>query len=166
MKGVIQDARYAFRGLAKSPGFTAVAVLSLTLAIAANAIVFGVLNALLLRPLPVHDPDRLFFVQRGTGRTHSFPFYRELRDRATLLDGLAGYRISPMSLQGDQGSQRVWGYLATGNYFDVLGIRPALGRFFRAEDDLAPRQAPYAVLSHASWRNRFGSCIKQVCKPR
>ena len=156
MNGLIQDVRYALRGLAKTPGFTAVAVLSLTLAIAANAVVFGVLDALILRPLPVHDPDRLFFVQRGTGRTHSFPFYRELRDRATLFDGLAGYRISALSLQSDQGSQRVWGYLATGNYFDVLGIQPALGRFFHAEDDRARGQAAYAVLSHASWRTRFG----------
>ena len=144
------------RTLFRSPGFALAGALSLSLAIAANTIVFGVLNALILRPLPVPDPDRLFFVQQGEGRTHSFPFYRELRDHATLFEGLAGYRISPMSLQGDQGSQRVWGYLATGNYFDVLGIRPALGRFFHAGDDLVPGQATYAVLSYASWRNRFG----------
>ena len=152
MTGIVQPIRTLFR----SPGFALAGSLSLALAIAANTVAFGVLNALILRPLPVPDPDRLFFVQRDAGRTHSFPFYRALHNRATLFEGLAGYRMSPMSLQGDQGAQRVWGYLATGNYFDVLGIRPALGRFFHAGDDVVPAQAPYAVLSYASWQSRFG----------
>lgn len=151
--------------LRRSPGFSLAGILSLGLAIAANTVVFGVLNALILRPLSAPDPDRLFFVQRDANRTHAFPFYSELRDRATLFDGLAGYRISVMSLQSDQGPQRVWGYLATGNYFDVLGIRPALGRFFHAEDDLVRGQAPYAVLSHASWQSRFGGNPDIVGQP-
>ena len=156
MSGLWQDLRHAVRTLARSPGFFMAGVVSLALAIAANTIVFGVLNALILRPLPIANPEQVFFVQPIGSGGLSFPFYRELRDRSTLFSGLAGYRIAPMTLQAPEGSERVWGYLATGNYFDVLGVQPALGRFFHADDDRVLRQAPYAVLSHASWRSRFG----------
>jgi MacB-like protein len=103
----------------------------------------------------VANPEQLFFVQRGADQSHSFPTYRDWRDRNTTFSGTVAYRIAPMGLQATGGSRRVWGYLATGNYFDVLGVKPALGRFFNAADDSAPGAAPYAVLSFSSWQSRF-----------
>ena len=97
--GFHQDLKHAVRTIVRNKGFALVGIGSLTLAIAANTIVFGVLNALILRPLPVANPERLFFVQRGNGSSHSFPSYRELRDRNTTLSGVAAYRIAPMGLQ-------------------------------------------------------------------
>lgn len=149
------DLRYAARMLRKSPAFSAVAVLSLALGIGANAIVFSVVNALVLRPLPVAHPEQLVFIQTmHGGYSHSFPNYKDFRDRNTMLDGLAGYRISPMSLESG-GANRVWGYLATGNYFDLLGVRPALGQFFHQADDLRPGASPFAVLNYECWQRRF-----------
>jgi len=153
-----KDVRYAFRTLAKSRSFTAVAVLSLALGIGANALVFSVVNALLLRPLPVERPDRLVFLENKVyGPSQSFPNYRDLRDRNQTFAGLVGYRISSMELETGTGANRVWGYLATGNYFDVLGVKPALGRFFHQGDDLRPGASPYAVLSYSAWQSRFGA---------
>ena len=146
----------AFRNLIRSPGFATAGIGSLALAIAANTIVFGVLSALLLRPLPIERPEEVFSVQRGDLVSHSFPLYRDIRDRTRLFAGFVGYRIAPMALQTETGTQRIWGYLVTGSYFDLLGVRPAIGRFFDAGDDVVPNAAPYAVLSHAAWRSRFG----------
>ncbi len=151
----MQTLKRAVTTVARTPGFSLAAMLSLGLAICANTVVFGVLNALILRPLPVERADRLYFLQSESSHSHAFPLYRELRDRNALLSGLAAYRIAPMALQLESGSERVWGYLATGNYFDVLGVKPAVGRFFNAGDDRAPGNAPYAVLSYASWQSRF-----------
>jgi predicted permease len=119
--------------------------------------VFGVLNALLLKPLPVSSPGELFFLQRNNRPNQSFPNYRDLRDRNSTFSGLIAYRMSPMGLETGDGARRVWGYLATGNYFDVLGVQPALGRFFQSEDDLQPGASPYAVLSYACWQSRFAA---------
>jgi predicted permease len=153
-----QDFRYALRMLRRNPGFTVVAVLSLALGIGANALVFSVINALLLRPLPVEHPDQLAFLEtKNSNVTQSFPNYRDLRDRNQTFAGLAGYRLAPMELGSAGGATRVWGLLATGNYFDVLGVRPLMGRFFHQADDLRPRESPYAVLSYNAWRGRFGS---------
>ena len=151
----MHDFTLAFKSIVRSPGFAIAGIGSLALAIAANTIVFGVLNALLLRPLPIERPEELFFMQRGSSFSHSFPLYRDVRSRAQLFSGFAAYRIAPMSHQSESGSQRVWGYLVTGNYFDLLGVKPAIGRFFRADEDVTPGAAPYAVLSHAAWRSRF-----------
>ncbi len=121
-----QDLRYALRTLRRAPGFTAVAILSLALGIGANTAVFGVLDALVLRPLPVRSPDRLVFVEPST---HSYPAYRELRDRNATFDGLLAYRIDPMGMGAGKATARVWGYLVSGNYFDVLGVEaPTAGR--------------------------------------
>ncbi len=153
-----KDVRYAFRTLAKSPGFTTVAVLSLALGIGANALVFSVLNALLLRPLPVDRPDQLVFLENKTyGPSQSFPNYKELRDRNRTFAGLVAYRMSPMELETSTGANRIWGYLATGNCFDLLGVKPALGRFFHQSDDVHPGASPYAVLSYDAWQSRFGA---------
>jgi predicted permease len=157
VEGLVQDFRYALRVLARNPGFTLVAVLSLALGIGANALVFSVVNALVLRPLPVERPDQLLFLEtRNWGITQSFPNYRELRDRNQTLAGLAGYRLAPMELESTSGATRIWGLLATGNYFDLLGVRPVMGRLFHQADDLRPGASPYAVLSYSAWRARFG----------
>src|SRR5437016_13842478 len=126
-----QDLRFAARTLRKSSGFTAVAVLTLALGIGANTTVFSVVNALVLRPLPVERPKELAFLENAHyGPGQSFPNYKDLRDRNQTFAGLIGYRLAPMELETDRGAERIWGYLATGNYFDVLGVKPALGRFF------------------------------------
>ena len=157
LEALVADVRYGVRVLRRNPGFTCVAVLSLALGIGANTVVFSVLNALVLRPLPVERPQQLIFVETNdSGLGHSFPTYRDLRDRNQTLAGLAGYRIAPMELESASGPTRIWGLLATGNYFDLLGIRPALGRFFHAAEDLLPRASPYVVLSDRAWRTRFG----------
>jgi predicted permease len=151
-----QDVRYAARTLRRSPAFTAVAVLSLALGIGANTVVFTFLNTLILRPLPVERPAGLFTIMDRGGTSVSYPTYRELRDHNTALAGLIGYRFAPMGLEMESGPRRVWGYLATGNYFDVLGVTPAMGRFFHAEDDRVPGASPFAVLSYATWQTRYG----------
>jgi MacB-like periplasmic core domain len=125
-----QDVRFAARMLRKSPGFTAVAVLTLALGIGANTAIFSVVNALVLRPLPVERPKDLVFLENAHyGPSQSFPNYKDLRDRNQTFAGLIGYRMAPIELETDRGAQRIWGYLATGNYFDILGVQPSLGRF-------------------------------------
>jgi predicted permease len=151
------DLRYAVRTLLRTPAFACMAIVSLALGIGANAVVFSVVNALVLKPLPIADPARVFFVQPTGGHpTTSFPNYRDLRDGSISFEGLIGYRISPMHLETGGAPVRTWGYLATGNYFDVLGVKPALGRFFHQEDDLHEGDAPFAVISYECWTGRFG----------
>jgi predicted permease len=153
-----QDLRYALRMLRRNPGFTAVAILSLALGIGANALVFSVVNALLLRPLQVEHPEQLAFLEnKHKGTSQSFPNYRDLRDRNKTFSGLVGYRLAPMELESASGATRIWGLLATGNYFDVLGVHPLMGRFIHQADDLHPGASPYAVLSYNAWRARFGA---------
>jgi predicted permease len=153
------DLRIALRTLRKSPAFTTIAIITLALGIGANAIVFSVLDAVLLRPLPIAEADRVFFVEARRGDdpfpSHSFPDYLDFRNGTSAID-LAAYRIAAMGLQTSAGADRAWGYLATGNYFQLLGLRPAVGRFFTAEDDQARGASPYTVLSFESWQRRFG----------
>lgn len=156
LETISQDLRYALRMLRRNPGFTVVGVLSLALGIGANTLVFCVVNGLLLRPLPVERPDQLAFLETKSGVTHSFPTYRDLRERNRTFSGLAGYRLAPMEMESASGATRIWGLLATGNYFDVLGLDPLMGRFFHQADDLHPGASPYAVLSYNAWRGRFG----------
>jgi predicted permease len=156
LEAFAQDTRYAFRMLRRSPAFTLIAVLSLALGIGANTVVFSVLNALVLKALPIADAARVFFVNNSGGPAQSFPNYRDIRDRNAVFESLFAYRIAMMSLDDDRGAHRVWGYLVTGNYFDSLGIKPALGRFFTPAEDAHPNASPYAVIGYACWRNRFG----------
>ena len=149
-----QDLRYATRTLRRSPGFASVAVVSLALGIGANTAMFGVLNALVFRPLPIAKPERVFVLQ-GPHPSFSFPAYRDLRDRNVVFSDLAGSRLTQVGLDTGSGAERAWGFLVTGNFFDVLGVHPALGRFFHAEDDRVPLASPYVVLSYAYWQSRF-----------
>ena len=157
---VIPDIRFAIRSLRKSRSFTAIALVTLALGIGANATVFSILDAVLLRPLPVAEPNRLFFVEAlyGGGNrfpSHSFPDYLDFKQGTNTID-LAAYRIAAMGLQTGSGADRAWGYLATGNYFQMLGLRPAVGRFFTPEEDTARGASPYTVLSFDTWQSRFG----------
>ena len=156
LKDVGRDVRYAIRTLRRSRVFAATALISLALGVGVNTLVFSVVNGLVLRPLPVSDPERVMFVQRaGSFSSHSFPAYRDLRDRNVTFAALAGYRITMMHVDANGRVTHEWGYLATGHYFDLLGIRASAGRRFRPPDDAAPGASPYAVLSYDYWQTRF-----------
>ncbi len=150
-----QDIVYALRILRRSPGFTTVALLSLALGIGANTVVFSVLNALLLRPLPIANPGRVYAVNHSGGPGESLPNYRDIRDRNSVFESLFAYRIAPLSVDAGGVAHRIWGYLVTGNYFESLGIQPAIGRFFGPAEDRVANASPYAVLSYSCWMNRF-----------
>jgi predicted permease len=152
----LQDLRFALRLLRKSPGFTAVAVATLTIAIGANAVVFGVLNALILRSLNVPQAESLFIVQHGSDvGSHSYPDYLDLRQRNRSFDNVAVFAIRQSGLDTGKDPSNVWQYETSGNYFDVLRIQPYLGRFFHDSDEHGPNSAPYVVLSYAYWHNHF-----------
>lgn len=151
-----RDTRVALRMLRRAPLFAATAIVTVALGVGVNTLVFSVVEGLVLRPLPIEQPDRVWFVQRG-GVSHSFPIYRELRDRNRTFAQLAGYRITMMHVETPQGPAHTWGYLATGSYFDLLGLKPFRGRFFQASDDVAPGGSPYAVLSYDYWRTTFAA---------
>src|SRR5258708_1971991 len=152
----MKDLVYALRLLRKSPGFTLTAVLGVALGIGANAIVFSVINALVLKPLPVRDAERIFFVNNSGHPSNSFPNYRAIRDRNAVFQSLFSYRIIQIALDDNAGAQRAWGYLATGNYFETLGLKPVVGRFFTPAEDMHANSSPYAVVSYSCWQNRFG----------
>jgi len=156
MTTLLQDLRFALRHLCKSPGFTITAVLTLTLAVGANAVVFGVLNALILRPLKVPQAESLFVIQHGSdGGSHSYPDYLDLRQRNRSFDDVAVFAIRQSGLDTGKDPSNVWQYETSGNYFDVLRIQPYLGRFFHASDEHGPNSAPYVVLSYAYWHSHF-----------
>ncbi|MGB6691072.1 MAG: ABC transporter permease [Terracidiphilus sp.] len=152
---LLRDVRYALRQLLHSPGFTITAVVTLAVAIGANAIVFSVLNALVLRPLNLPDAQRLFTIEDSGTPFNSYPDYRDVRDRNRAFDGIAAYSIDNAGLHTGGNAERIWIYEASGNYFDVLAVKPFLGRFFHASDDRGPDSNPYVVLSYAYWRNKF-----------
>jgi predicted permease len=155
---MLADVKYAIRQLKKSPGFTVTAVLTLALGIGANAVVFSVMNALVLQPLNVPHARNLFVVQRGQYPSQSYQDYIDLRDRNRTFESLYSYNIiGPVGMDTGGGSPTtVWPYVATGNYFDALGVQPYLGRFFHASDERGNNSAPYVVLSYASWQSHFG----------
>jgi predicted permease len=157
MSGLAQDLRYALRQLRKSPGFTLAAILTLGTAIGANAVVFSVMNGLILRPLNVPQAQSLYAIERTSGKetSHSYPDYLDLRKRNLSFEDLAAYSISQVALDAGENPTPVWGVEASGNYFDALRIKPYLGRFFHASDELGPNSAPYIVLSYAYWHSHF-----------
>ncbi|HTU49722.1 MAG TPA: ABC transporter permease [Acidobacteriaceae bacterium] len=154
---ILQDLRFATRRLRKSPGFTMAAVLTLALAIGANAVVFSILNGFLLRPLSVPHAQSLYALQRGneTYIVQSYPDYLDLRDRNRSFDGLAAYTIAQAGLDTGKNPSSVWLFEVSGNYFDALGIQPYLGRFFHGSDEHGPNSAPYIVLSWGYWHSHF-----------
>jgi predicted permease len=155
---VWQDVRFAVRLLSKSPGFTAIAVVTLALGIGANAVAFSLMNALLLRPLDVPHAQNLYTIERGTGNdiSQSYPDFLDLGERNQTLDGVVAYSITRAGLDTNGKATSAWLYQASGNYFDVLGIQPYLGRFFHSSDEHGANSAPYLVLSYPYWQNHFG----------
>ena len=160
-ENLLLDVRYAVRVLRKSPAFTIVASVTLMLGIGANVVVFGVLNAILLHPLDVSDPQSLYQIRHkpwmmGRLLTTSYPAFEDFWQRNSTFSGMIAvnaysharlsWRDAVMSISGDE---------VTGNYFDLLGAQPELGRFFHAADEHGPDSAPYLVLSDALWRRAF-----------
>src|SRR5690348_3080685 len=123
MDNLLQDFRLAFRRLKQSPGFAAAAILTLALGIGANTTTFSAINKLILRPLPVENPQELVFLNTQNGTNQSYPTYKDFRDRTRALAGLMAYRIAPVNMSQDGTRAHVWGYEVTGNYFEVLGVK-------------------------------------------
>jgi len=157
MQNVLQDVRYAFRQLLKSPGFAVTALLTLAVGIGANVVVFGVMNGLLLNPLPVPNPEHVYTLQHGGQgeMSNSFPDYLDVKDRNSVFAGLAATRVARIGLEASNVAQPVWGYEVTGNYFETLGVRPELGRFLSPNDEHGDHAAEVVVLSYACWKSRF-----------
>src|SRR5215510_13499356 len=126
-----QDLRYGARILRKKPGFALIAVLTLALGIGANTVIFSIINAALLRPLPIAQPERFVSLNDvESGRmfaNFSYPNYRDLRDRNDVFTGLVAYRFAPLSISHDGINERLWGYVVSGNYFQMLGVGAAQG---------------------------------------
>lgn len=152
---MLHDIRLSLRRLSQTPGFTVVTVATLALAIGANTTTFSVLNQFLLRPLPVERPGELVFLNTGRGISQSYPNFIDLQASNRSLSGLIAYRIQPVGLSHAGKNSHIWGYEASGNYFDVLGVRPILGRTFAPEDDRISSPQPVIVISYAAWQNRF-----------
>ena len=159
LEGLWRDVRYALRQLRRSPGFALTAILTLALGIGANVVVFSVLNALILQPLNLPGADRLFeIMQKEPGNlTQSYPDYLDYRARNAAFTDIATFRITEAGLSTGGSAQRCWEYETSGNYFDMLGVQPVLGRFFHTSDEHGPNSAPYIVLSDAFWRARFNA---------
>jgi len=160
---VLQDARQGLRRLAANRVFTAIALLSLALGIGANTAIFSLVNSLFFRPLPVERPHELVSLQ-NTARAgswgflaFSYPNYRDLRDRNDVLAGLIGYRFAPLAVSHDGVSAKAWGYVVSGNYFDVLGVKASAGRTLSPDDDRLPGAHPVAVISHRYWQKSYGA---------
>jgi len=149
------EIRFSLRVLKKSPGFTIVAVGTLALAIGANALVFAVLNAIVLRPLNLPDEKSLYAIERGTNGFVSYPDYVDMRDRNRSFQSIAAFNIIQPSIDTGHEPARLWGYEASGNYFETLGIKPHLGRLFQASDEQGSNSAPYVVLGYSYWHSHF-----------
>jgi predicted permease len=157
MGTLLQDLRFAVRLLRKSPGFTVAATSTLAMAICANAVVFGVLNGLILKPLQVPDAQSLYVLQRTANKysTHSYPDYLELRRRNHSFQDLASVAIPQVAINTGAGPIPTWGVETSGNYFDALQIQPYVGRFFHSSDERGPNSAPFMVLSYQYWQSQF-----------
>ena len=164
------DFRYAIRMLLTRPGFTAVALISLALGIGANAAVFSLVNQVLLKPLPFDHPEQVYSLidtgpSSGDFSSFSYPDYCDLRERNDVFSGLLAYRFAPINLSHSGDSSRIWGYIVSGNYFDVLGVKPHLGRAFAPDEDSVPGANPVAVISYGCWQTRFASDPSIIGKP-
>ncbi len=156
LETLLQDTRFSLRLLRKSPAFTIAAVSTLALCIGANAVVFGLLNGLILRPLNVPQAESLWGTEYGTDRGwQSYPNYVDLRDRNRSFEDLAAWNFVFVGLNTGKDPTLAAGYATTGNYFDVLKVQPYLGRFFHRSDEHGPNSAPYLVLNYAYWHSRF-----------
>lgn len=153
---LLGDVRLALRVLKKSPGFLVAAVLTLTLAIGANAVVFGIMDGLVLRPLNVPDSESLWGTVYGEDAGfQSYPNYKDLRERNHSFDDLAAFNFVFAGVDLGNDPDMATGFAVTGNYFDVLRVQPFLGRMLHGSDERGPNSAPFVVLTHAYWHTRF-----------
>jgi putative ABC transport system permease protein len=170
MTSIAQDVRYSLRQMRQKPGFAVVAVLTLALGIGANTAIYSLLDQALLRRLPVQDPSRLVMLRYfGSNPGHlssyggddknyfSYPMYRDIRDRNSVFSGVLATDAVQVGVQWRNQPELVAGELVSGNYFEVLGVRPAVGRLFIASDDLTQNANPVAVLSYGYWKRTFAS---------
>jgi predicted permease len=170
---ILRDLKYTFRALARTPGFTAVAVLTLALGIGANTAIFTLLDQVLLRLLPVNDPQQLVLLtMRGShygnnwgGNAISHPMYRDFQAHNEVFSEMFARFSTAASLSFGQQAERVPVELVSGTYFSTLGVGPALGRILTPEDDRVPNGHPFVVLNHAFWKSRFASDPQIVGKP-
>jgi predicted permease len=170
MQTLAQDVKYAFRTLAASPGFVAAAVLSLALGIGANTAIFTLTDAVFLNPLPVHEASRIIEVYtvdhltkatNNLGRTgSSWLNFVDVRDQNQVFSGISAYTSAGVSITGRGEPKPENAQLVTANYFDVLGVKPFLGRAFFPEEDRKP--TPVAILSYSLWQNQFGGDPKVI----
>src|SRR5919198_126505 len=166
MSTFLQDLAFGARLLAKTPGFTAIAALSLALGIGANTTIFTLVNAVLLNPLPIEDPSQLVSVWTTDERNQNTALgflqvspanYRDLRDKNEVFSGVAAHTGIPLNISGGTGDpQQVFGEIVTGNYFNVLGAKPSIGRGFLADEDETPGAKLVCVLGYGEWQKRFG----------
>ncbi len=157
MTTLLQDMRFALRQMRRSPGFAFTAVLTLALGIAANVIVFGVLEALVLRPLDVPHADRVMTLTR-TDQTYpifAYPDVRDVRDGNTVFSAVAAWSVDNFGLEANGVTQPVWGYEVSGQYFEAVAIKPFLGRLLQRSDDDHPGASEAAVLSWPTWKSTF-----------
>jgi len=170
MQTLIQDLRYGVRTLLKQPGFTTIAVVTLALGIGANTAIFSLLHQVLLRALPVRQPEQLVVLAspgpkqgrtssdtRDGAESFSYPMYRDLRERNEVFSGLMARYSIPLNVTFQGQSEGASGEVVSGNYFNVLGVTPALGRMLSLEDDRTPGAHPVVVLSHTYWVRRFAA---------
>jgi predicted permease len=169
LDGFLQDLRYAFRQLRKSPGFAITAIVTLALSIGANTAIYSLFDQVLLRRLPVKDPQQLVVLDykgADTGMTNdhggpegsyfSYPMYKDLRDRNQVFDGLIASDVAQVGVQWHNQPELANAEMVSGNYFDVLGVQPAAGRLFVQSEDVVQNANPVVVLSYAYWQRRFG----------
>ena len=168
---LLRDLRYGVRVLAKQPGFTLVAVLALALGIGVNTAILSIVNGFVLRPLPVENPEELVAPYWGRKTDahvwgeFSYPNYLDLRDQNKSFSELCAWRETSAGISSGEGrdaddggrAEIVWGELVSGNYFDVMGVRPVLGRVFLPEEDSTPNTHPVTILGHVLWQRRFNS---------
>lgn len=159
LESLSRDLRYAARQLRHSPGFALTAIVTLAFGIGANVIVFGVFNAMLLRPLDIPVSDRLVEIVQKQMRNdnQSYPDYLDFRRRNSAFTDLAAYRFADVGLSAGGTALKCWEFEVSSNYFDMLGVQPALGRFFHDSDEHGPNSAPYLVLSDSFWRTHFNA---------
>ncbi len=159
MTNLLQDLRFALRQMRRSPGFAVTAVFTLALGIAANVIVFGVLQALILRPIDVPDAERVMTLAHSDQDypIFSYPEVRDVRDDNTVFSAVAAINISSFGLEANGATRPVWGYEVSGQYFEVVGIEPFLGRLLQRADDDHPGASQAAVLSWPAWKSSFGA---------
>ncbi|HUB51550.1 MAG TPA: ABC transporter permease [Terracidiphilus sp.] len=155
---MLNDVKFALRQLRKSPGFAITALVTLALGIGANAVVFSVLNALILRPVNVPQGENIYMVQRGKYPSQSYLDYVDLRDKNRSFSTLSIVNImGAVGVKEGNNSSTAWPDLVSGNYFDDLQIQPSLGRLFHASDEKGKNSAPYIVLTDNYWRGHFGA---------